>query len=217
MRAVYPRQNLGSIVGLLQRRQDSIKTGQLFSRSELLQVLGFSDRSGAGQIAITSLLLYGFLLNTGDKYYFSERTDAVLDSSIMPDVRKDILRAAVMAPPLFRDLYDYYMAKKPLNLSEIAMFYHLEGEQLGKALDVFEKSVRYVDGVVSRPSAVKTANNSQVATVAEPASSTLAAPPVASDSVRVDFGNGFVADVPKRVILEAYLAELQKLRSNFTG
>lgn len=199
MRSKYPQLDLAASIRYLDKNSTSVaqKNGA-HKRDDLLPLLSFTRKSGAGQNAITSLMHYGFIeKKNSTNYNFSKEAKELVETSTTSARRKEIIQEALYRPPLFREIAAN--AKDDQFPKDIFSKHGIADDKIGQVMSIYQKSKSYAeDGAL---------DNEQTVTTKTP----VAPLPHVSEKIEVDFGNGMIVSVPKKIVLDAYLAELQKI------
>jgi hypothetical protein len=216
MRKSYPAVPLGTAVEALQQiRQTGIGP---FNRQELMKMLGYSDKSGRGNNVISALVHYGLIYKRDYYYYVSSLGIDTLGQDTENKYKS--MFKAFLKPGLFNEVFERFGSKLSENIKEeISKNYKLSDSSTDLFVKNYNNSIIFIefkshDKGVSEKETMKQIGSYASEAPIYPKSNFR--PDIAinasalEDSISVDFGDGFVAEVPKKVILRAYLEELQK-------
>lgn len=105
----YPSMSLGEAVDAIAKIEKAYRTTPV-DRSEAAKLIGYSGLSGPAAKALAAMASYGLLERAGKgETRVTNRAKEILYAESDED-RREILKAAALEPPLFRDLRDRFEA-----------------------------------------------------------------------------------------------------------
>jgi hypothetical protein len=199
MKSVYPQYDLGTATHYLYQDVGKVREGR-FGREDLSVLLGFARISGMGQTIMSSMVHYGLLDNQDGYYVFTQSAKSLVNEQLGAPQRTLILHEAMLKPPVFRYIYDRRGLVSP---EEIAGKFGIPLERVGKVLDNYRKSLKFVES--SRiEQAPKTSSSQAVPMPSQTGDDN-------RNVVKVQLHDGKVIEVPKDLILEALQTRVNEL------
>jgi len=206
VKSLFPLLDLGAVIRYIERKSEAILRSGVYRRNRLLVILGFSEKSGAGQTLITALNHYGFLETASNGYYFSKAAKRVAKNSTDDRTYIELLEKALCRPQIFHEL-DKALASNPsVTLRSVLAKYNLDRKKIEQVESLYKKSRDFVNAQRQ----VVTDNSNQKSQYSDSTESITT--PTKEDRVLIDFGEGRIIPVSKKLILDAYLADLDKIR-----
>jgi hypothetical protein len=221
-RISYPTIDLVTALAQARIAANNLPPGILFTRSNLRQALGYSEKSGRGNSVIGALSHYGFIQKLGDRYSFTPRIKRLLSRDTSYKEQTALLLAALKTPAAFKNLYDTYGEKAPRAdaIQKLVDEFHIPVSSARAIISNYNLSYSYIKYSSQReyteatPLVAPQPRTTITATVTPPTS--VVAPTIEDDTVLITFDHGVVIPVPKRIILKAYVDELQKLQQRYS-
>jgi hypothetical protein len=212
----YPTISLDKAIDAVRTIKDKLGPGP-FGRSILLEVLGYSQKSGRGNNVLSSLSQYGLIYRKEKQYYLTDLSVELFFSDGVPKTQSAV--EAFLSTSIFYSLFKEYKNSLPRDSwKRLAKEYGIPESKIELVLRNYIDSLQFIS-TGTRESNQQAERVEFVTNLLLDKPRLLPSPkPVGEeDSVTVNFGNGFIASVPKRVILQAYLEELKKLQDEYTA
>lgn len=203
MKNPYPANDLKVTLSHVARLAEA-KRQSFPTRGALLDSLGFSEGSGAGNNIISSLIHFGLLERNGRNYELSKLAKRLAATPSASSEWHDLAITALTQPELFAKLHSRFgLTGLPSNIDVIlTRGYKVKATAAEKVVRNYNVSTKYILNKKNVP-------EQPLEAIFRP-NDLANADRLDNSPVEVNFGDGLVISVPKRLVLEAYLKELEK-------
>lgn len=191
----------------------------LFDRKALLtKGLGFPEKSGAGHNVVGSLSHYGLLtkivIGKSVQYKLTDLAIQLASTEYdSPEWREVALQSAT-APQLHRDLYMRFTSGAlPPDVGNLLMqrYDKVNEKNVQKIIDIYKKSL------ISAGITEATTPPVDQALPPNPTRDNPAKVSTSQSFIDIDLGDGVIAHLPKKALLELYEQELNRIREKLSS
>jgi hypothetical protein len=217
MKKSYPTIDLDTAYEALQKLHDKLGNGP-FDRTTVLKALNYSQTSGRGNNVISSLVHYGLIMLQSKKYYVTHLGLQSIENKSNVQAHRDTSISAFLNVALFDEMLKNYGETLPDAISvrnSLVHDYEVPDSKADSVIKNYIKSLNYILNAAKPKEPTNLVYKWTSTDFKKDTSNTAFSKKSNLDeTIRVDFGDNLIADIPKRVILKAYLEELSSKLSS---